>query len=191
MRRQTSNAAKVHLFMRRLGEQATGPGRVYLVGGSSAVLIGWRETTVDVDVRLDPEPRGAFEAIAGIKDELAMNVELAAPDDFIPALPNWRERSPFVARHGKVDFFHYDFYAQALAKVERGHEQDLQDIAAMHEHGLIEPRRLGEFFEAIEDELLRFPAIDGGCFAAKVKRAIRRMEPSAGEREGHPSQEES
>ena len=55
MGRETSNAAKVRLFMRQLGEQATSPGRVYLVGGASAVLLGWRETTIDLDLKLDPE----------------------------------------------------------------------------------------------------------------------------------------
>ena len=31
------------------------------------------------------------------KDTLDVNVELAAPDQFIPALPGWRERSEFIA----------------------------------------------------------------------------------------------
>ena len=172
MLREVSNAARVRLLMRRLGEQATGPGRVYLVGGASAVLVGWRETTVDVDLKLDPEPGGVFEAIARAKDELDMNIELAAPDDFIPALPGWRERSPFVVRHSVVDFHHYDFYGQALAKIERDHEQDLQDVAAMRQHGLIDAQRLAAFFRAIEGDLVRFPAIDASVFADKVRRAL-------------------
>lgn len=176
MRRETSNAAKVRLLMRHIGEQATAPGRVYLVGGTSAVLVGWRETTVDVDLKLDPEPGGVFAVIACAKEELHMNVELAAPDEFIPPLPGWRERSPFVVRHGVVDFHHYDFYAQALAKIERGHAQDLQDVAAMGKRGLIESRRLAAFFHDIEDGLLRFPAIDRNTFAAKVCAAARELE---------------
>ena len=172
MPREISNAAKVRLLMRQLGEQATGHGRVYLVGGASAVLVGWRETTAGVDIKLDPEPSGIFEAIARAKDELEVHVELAAPDDFIPALPGWRERSPFVVRHGVVDFHHYDFYAQALAKIERDHEQDLQDVAAMRRRGLIDAQRLAVFFRAIERDLLRFPAIDASVFADKVLRAL-------------------
>ena len=175
MGREVSNAAKVRLLMRQLGEQATGPGRVYLVGGASAVLVGWRETTVDVDVKLDPEPAGIFEAIARAKDELDMNIELAAPDDFIPALPEWRERSPFVVRHGIVDFHHYDFYAQALAKIERSHEQDLQDVAAMRQRGLIEAQRLAAFFNAIKGDLLQFPGIDALAFAAQMRHALETM----------------
>lgn len=62
-----------------------------------------------------------FEAIARANEALHMNIELAAPDDFIPPLPDWRQRSVFVARHGEIDFLQYDFCAQALAKIERGH----------------------------------------------------------------------
>ena len=101
-----------------------------------------------------------------------MNIELAAPDDFIPALPGWRERSPFVVRHGVVDFHHYDFYAQALAKIERGHALDLQDVAAMRQRGLVEAGRLAAFFKAIEGDLLRFPEIDAPAFAAQLGRAL-------------------
>ena len=55
-------------------------------GDASAVLIAWRETTVDVDLKLAPEPNGVFAAIADAKAMLNINVELAAPDDFIPPL---------------------------------------------------------------------------------------------------------
>lgn len=57
MHRGSSDAAKVRELMRRLGEEARGPGRVYLVGGASAVIMGWRETIVGVDLKLDPDPR--------------------------------------------------------------------------------------------------------------------------------------
>ena len=174
--RETTDAAKVQELMRRLGAEARGEGRIYLVGGSSAVLLGWRAATVDVDLKLDPEFIGVFHAIARAKKILNINVELAAPDDFIPPLPNWRERSPFIARYGSVDFFHYDFYAQALAKIERGHEQDLRDVEAMRREQLIEPMHLVEFFDAIEPGLVRYPAIDAACFREKVQKAVKGME---------------
>ena len=176
MGREPSDAEKVRQLMRRLGEEATGAGRIYLVGGASAVLVGWRAATVDVDLKLAPEPPGAFEAIARAKTALNMNVELAAPDDFIPALPDWEVRSTFIIRHGAVDFLHYDFYGQALAKIERGHELDLQDLMAMHRLGLIEPDALLRFFTAIAPSLVRYPAIDANCFHVKTQRAVESME---------------
>ena len=162
--------------MEGLGRECRSSGRVYLVGGASAVLVGWRPTTVDADLKLDPEPAGAFEAIARLKDALGINVELAAPDQFIPALPGWRERSPFIARHGQVSFHHYDFYSQALAKIERGHREDLSDVAAMHERRSIAPATLRRLFDAIEAELIRYPALDPDSFRDKVEHALSEMD---------------
>lgn len=166
--------------MEGIGRRAKGPGRIYLVGGSTAVLLGWREATVDVDIKLDPEPAAVFEAIAVLKDELDMNVELAAPDQFVPPLPGWRERSRFVARHGQVDYFHYDFYGQALAKIERGHCTDLNDVRAMAERGLIDLGRLAELFERVVPDLIRYPAIDAEALRAKVDAAVASGESDAG-----------
>ena len=166
--RLPAGADKVRELMRRLGRDARSSGRIYLVGGSSAVLVGWRETTVDIDLKLDPEPEGVFDAIARAKESLNINVELAAPDDFIPSLPGWRERSPFIDRYGSVDYYHYDFYAQALAKLERGHELDWSDVREMGGRRLIRAERLIELYESVEPALVRYPAIDPPSFRKKV-----------------------
>jgi len=166
------DADKVRRLMAALGREASGEGSIYLVGGSTAVLYGWRAQTIDVDLKLDPEPAGVFGAIRRLKDELALNVELAAPDDFIPALPGWRERSPYIATHGRVRFFHYDLYGQALAKIERGHAQDADDVRHMLSAGLVDAGELRRLFEAIEPDLERYPAIDAGTFRRKVDAAL-------------------
>ena len=41
--------------MRALGKIAREPTSVYLTGGATAVLKGWRGTTIDVDLRLEPD----------------------------------------------------------------------------------------------------------------------------------------
>ena len=171
--RSASDAAKVGRLMEGIGRLARGPGRVYLVGGTSAVTLGWRLATIDADLKLDPEPAGVFEAIATLKVELDMNVELSAPDDFIPALPGWRERSPFIIRHGEVDFFHYDFRAQALAKIERGHATDLEDVREMLGRGLVDTATLARAFDSIAPEIIRYPAIEANAFRVKVERFTR------------------
>lgn len=81
---------------------------------------------MDVDIKAEPEPTSFFEAIAAIKNDLSLNIELANPSDFIPELPGWHDRSPFIARHGQIDFYHYDPYSQALFKLERGHSRILR-----------------------------------------------------------------
>ena len=124
--------------------------------------------TVDVDLKPDPEPPGLFEAIALLKDELDINVELAAPDQFIPALPGWRDRSLFIARHGPLEFLHYDLYSQALAKLQRSHARDLEDVRSMVRDGLVERDRLWKCFDEIAPGLIRFPAIDPRAFRQRV-----------------------
>src|SRR5437773_12217079 len=82
---------------------------LYFTGGTTALLLGFREQTIDIYLKLDPEPEGIFEAIAVLKNELDINVELASPDDFIPRASDWRERSRHISSIGPLQFFHYDF----------------------------------------------------------------------------------
>ena len=166
--RSQASADKIIALMEALGREVTGNGRIYLTGGATALLHGWRDSTVDVDLKADPEPTGWFEAIATLKDNLDVNIELAAPDQFIPALPGWKDRSRHIAQHGRLEFYHYDFYSQALAKLERGHARDLADVQAMLERQLIAPAQLWELFLAVEPLLIRFPGITASLFRESV-----------------------
>jgi len=161
--------ARLRRLLRELGRRARGPGRIYLVGGACALLEGWRSTTVDVNLELDPEPPGIFEAIATLKDELDLNVELVSPDQFLPSLPDWSERSTFLERQGQVEFFHYDFRVQALTKLARGYDRDVADVAAMLERGLVTPAGLLDALEVMKPELLRYPALDPAAFERRVR----------------------
>ncbi len=134
--------------------------------------------TVDVNIKVDPEPSGFFESIASIKDELSLNVELASPSDFIPELPKWRERSLFVSRHGQIDFYHYDPYSQALSKLERGHSRDLADVDAMLRDGLIQKKPLLALFNQIYPLLIRYPALDPKSFRETVEQFCNQKSPS-------------
>jgi hypothetical protein len=166
--RDLTDAAKLRRFLEELGRGARSSGNVYLVGGASAVLIGWRGTTVDIDLKLDPEPAGVFSLIGQLKDTLNLNVELASPDHFIPAVPGWAERSVPVGRFGQVSVFHYDFVGQALAKIERGHDRDLLDVRAMLDRGLVTAEQLRDGFARIAPLLERYPHLDADTFEAKV-----------------------
>lgn len=147
-------------FLEEFGKDIAGEGTIYLTGGATALMHGWREMTVDVDIKADPEPSGYFESIARLKNSFPINIELAAPDQFIPALPDWKQRSLFIARHGKIDFYHYDPYSQAIAKLDRSHARDLTDVESMYQAGLVDPDQLHRLFNCIEPELIRFPSID-------------------------------
>lgn len=170
--REVTNREKILLFMRSLGTSARREARVYFTGGSTAVLQGWRDTTVDIDVRFIPEFDELFRALPKLKEKLHINIELASPPDFIPQLPGWEERSIFIAREGKIDFFHFDLYSQALAKIERDHSQDRSDVRTMFEKGFIDGAKVLDLFEKIEPELYRYPAINPKSFSLAVRRAV-------------------
>jgi len=159
--------------MVELAARVRGPARIYFTGGGTAVWEGWREMTVDLDLKAVPEPAGWFEALAELKDRVDINVELASPDDFIPPLPGWQERSRFIARHGNLEFYHYDPYSQALSKIERGHERDLRDVAAMIERGMVDRSRLWQLYQEIEPQLIRYPAIEPAAFREAVLAVYR------------------
>jgi hypothetical protein len=158
--------------MREIGKAVTSPGRVYFTGGASAVLLGWRDTTLDIDLKADPEPSGFFEALPKLKDRIDINIELASPEDFVPALPAWRDRSVRIEAVGNIEFFHYDFYGQALSKIERLYERDEFDVARMVQTKLVQPKQLWELFRSIEDRIIRYPAVDADILRGRVQRLV-------------------
>ncbi|MCW0218756.1 MAG: hypothetical protein OJI67_10590 [Prosthecobacter sp.] len=167
--RQPITKERINRFMIELGKVVQGSGTVFFTGGVSAVLMGWREMTVDVDFKAEPEPTGFYEALPPLKDKFDINLEPASPSDFIPVLPGWRERCRFIGREGSIDFYHYDFYSQALAKIERSHDRDRLDVANMIESGLVDKGRMLSLFQSIEPMLIRYPAVAPRAFAKRVQ----------------------
>lgn len=162
-----ADAALIREFLRALGAEAAREARLYLVGGATAVLSGWRESTIDVDVRLVPEDEELLSALPRVGQAVGVNVEHTRPADYLPELPGWEDRSPFLAQEGRLACYHYDLEAQALAKVARGHAQDLLDFQTMFARGLVTAEGMREHLRHIEPHLTRYPAVD--------ERALRRL----------------
>lgn len=171
--REAADADRIRLLARELGRVVPPGTRMYLTGGATAVLEGWRESTVDVDVRFEPDSDAALTRIRDLKEELSLNVELASPLDFLPPLGGWRERSRFRFREGNLEVFDFDPYSQALSKLERGFALDLEDVQNMVSSGQVDPQRLLELFEPIEPELFRFPAVDPPSLRAAIESLTR------------------
>jgi hypothetical protein len=169
--RQQADAERIRRLAAELGRVVASGTKMYLTGGATAVLEGWRQSTVDVDVRFDPDSDEALRRIAALKEELTLNIELASPLDFLPELPGWKERCRFRFRSGNLEVFDFDLYSQALSKLERGFELDLEDVRSMVLSGQIDPGRLRELFEEVEPELFRFPAVN----PADLRRAVESL----------------
>lgn len=165
--RETLDSERIRRVLKILGRRLRRPTTIYLVGGASAVLEGWREGTIDLDLDCVPDDE-VYAVLPELKEDGRVNVELASPRHFLPPVPGWEERSPLITKEGVVTFRHYDFYSQALAKIERGFEQDLADVRAMVRRRLVEPERLREFASAVADDLARYPAVDRASFLDAV-----------------------
>ena len=89
--RELADSTRIERFMSELGRAVQVESRFYLTGGATAVLHGWRESTIDVDIKLMPDRDELLREIPRLKEELDLNVELAAPSDFIPLRRMGRE----------------------------------------------------------------------------------------------------
>ena len=87
----------------------------------------------------------------------------------MPALPGWKERSKFIEKEGSLEFYHYDFYGQALSKIERWHARDEADVAWMLGNGLVDRKTLWDLFCASEAKLIRYPAVHAVGLRARVR----------------------
>ena len=84
--RHLADEARIVAFVRALGRATREPVRLYLTGGATAVLQGWRVSTIDIDIHLEPDSDLVLREIPALKERLSINIELASPADFIPEL---------------------------------------------------------------------------------------------------------
>ncbi len=73
-----------------------------------------------------------------------------------------------------MSFHHFDFYSQALAKIERGHAQDEEDVKRMLESGRVEPTQLRAMYDRIEPLLVKYPAVDPARFRRRLDETLAR-----------------
>lgn len=145
--------------------------RVYIVGGGTAVLAGWRASTIDVDLYAERDE--VFRDIQGIKERLQLSIEFARPEQFVPELAGSAGRHRFIERVGNVEFYHYDPYAQLLSKIIRGFRKDMVDAAGLVESGMVDPRRFRELVQEIPDgAFARYPTLSRESVGAAVDEAL-------------------
>ena len=53
--REIADKEKIRKFMSAIGSRAPREARLYFTGGATAVLLGWRSTTIDLDIHFSPE----------------------------------------------------------------------------------------------------------------------------------------
>ena len=150
----------LHDLMSALARSAPRRGsyRVFFVGGGTAVLAGWRTSTIDADLYSDKVE--VFHDIQAIKEHLQLNIEFVRPEDFVPALAGSDRRHVFIETIEKVSFYHYDPYAQLLSKVVRGFNRDMLDASSFVTSGMVDPKRFRTLVSGIpEAAYSKYPAL--------------------------------
>ena len=65
--RQKVTASRLQEFIKALGSAARTPVRIFLVGGATAVLLGWRDSTIDVDIKIVPDSDSILKSLPALK----------------------------------------------------------------------------------------------------------------------------
>ena len=78
MTRRPADASAVRRLMATAGRRIASPTTIYLVGGATAVLHGWRQTTDAVDMKIVSSDEDAATRVpAALRDELGLNIPSA------------------------------------------------------------------------------------------------------------------
>ena len=141
--------------------------RIYLAGGGTAVLEGWRESSIDADLYAKQDD--ILRDVQNIKERLNLNIEFVRPEDFVPPLKGSEDRHVFIETVGRVSFYHYDPYAQLLSKVVRGFARDLTDAEAFVTSGMVDPDRFTKLVHGIPEALYaKYPRLSSAAVRAAV-----------------------
>ena len=159
----------LHALMRELARSARSNRnyRIYLGGGGTAVLEGWRESSIDAD--LYAKQNDIFRDVQGIKERLNVNIEFARPEDFVPPLQGAEGRHVFIETVDRVSFYHYDPYAQLLSKIVRGFARDLTDAKAFIASGMVDRNRFRKLVQGIPESVYsKYPRLSSAAVQAAV-----------------------
>ena len=77
---------------------------------------------------------------------------------------------------GRLQVRQYDFYSQALSKIERGFTQDISDAREMVRRSLLDAEKLLRLADEIVPELPRYPAVDPDVFLRSVRAFVADLE---------------
>ncbi len=66
--RRLADQDRIHRFIHALAGRATRQARLYFTGGATAVLLGWRGSTIDVDILLVPDDDRLLRALPELKE---------------------------------------------------------------------------------------------------------------------------
>ena len=173
--RRTLNRELLGELLAALARSAPRSGnyRVYLIGGGTAVLQGWRDATIDADLFSDQQE--VFREIQAIKERLRVSIEFVRPEHFVPPLAGTEERHVFIEMKRNVSFYHYDPYAQLFSKLVRGFQRDMQDAENFLVSGMVDPELFVRLVREVPEATYnQYPALSRSEVLSLVDQFVAR-----------------
>ncbi len=69
--RQVADVDRIRRFIHVFGAAADVATRIYFTGGATAVLLGWRESTIDVDIKVEPDTDALFQRCESLSQDVS------------------------------------------------------------------------------------------------------------------------
>lgn len=162
----------IQSFMKSVGKVLKKRATLYLTGGSTAILYGFREGTIDIDIAGDMDE--LFSHISKMKERLQINIEMAKPTDFVPSLKDEKNRHILIGTFGKATFMHFDPYALAFSKIVRGHATDIADAKALMTSKLVDAKKLCAMVKRLSDhDFAKYPRLNRPAIEAAIESFAR------------------
>lgn len=115
--------------LNQIGECLPPSSQLTLIGGSAMLLLGNSRWTMDIDFFGDDvNPNELHRQILQIARELKIQMEAVPLDRFIPLPEGSEQRAIAVSQFGNLSVYVADPYSIALSKVDRGLDNDFEDI---------------------------------------------------------------
>jgi hypothetical protein len=136
-------------FLALIGKRYPYPTRLYIFGGGAVVWLGSPRPTVDLDYTAEPRTESLRAVLAQTAVEMDVDLEEAIPADFVPLPDGAEARHQLIGTFGKIAVYPLDPYSQAIMKIARALETDMEDVAFLVHNRHIELETLGRCIQEV------------------------------------------
>ncbi len=126
-------------FLATVGNRATSPAVLVLLGGSGLSLLGNHRLTLDIDYDGEESTVDEFRALLEhVAAEMHIELEAVPLHRFIPLPPDADNRHIPVGRFGNLQVFVFDPYSIAFSAPDRGFDSVIEDVVFLLRRGFVE-----------------------------------------------------
>ena len=149
--------ARIEAFLTAVGKHCQPASTLFLLGGGALEMLGGARPTVDLDyVGNDLQPDNLQQLMMQIANEMQIELEAVPIAEFVPVPANAQKRAVLVGEFGNLTVYIFDPYTIALSKLDRGFDNDIEDVLFLVRNQLITVEQLAMFVETAVSQANRF-----------------------------------